>query len=114
MKSNGFEHSVKVPRFYKITAKTVQNVEEEGASLKQLVYEKKHPVSNFATWPHPRAQKILQNFNNFYKVLQKFSRRTLQISSLNFVFFYSYLPMVYRLEVIIFVNCELLLKMFVL
>ncbi|XP_015605203.1 probable 28S rRNA (cytosine-C(5))-methyltransferase isoform X2 [Cephus cinctus] len=43
MTSNGFEHSVKVPRLYKIVKNIVQKVQEEGASLKQLVYENKHP-----------------------------------------------------------------------
>ncbi|XP_043269508.1 28S rRNA (cytosine-C(5))-methyltransferase [Venturia canescens] len=41
--SNGFVHSIKVPRLYKTTAKIVQKVAEDGASLKQLIYEKKHP-----------------------------------------------------------------------
>lgn len=43
--SNGFVHSVKVPRLYKKTAEIVQQVAENGASLKQLIYQKKHPVS---------------------------------------------------------------------
>ncbi|XP_011300934.1 probable 28S rRNA (cytosine-C(5))-methyltransferase [Fopius arisanus] len=41
--SNGFVHSIPVPRLYKTAAKTVRQVTEEGASLKQLIYEKKHP-----------------------------------------------------------------------
>ncbi|XP_063975530.1 28S rRNA (cytosine-C(5))-methyltransferase [Diachasmimorpha longicaudata] len=41
--SKGFVHSIPVPRLYKIAAKTVRQVTEEGASLKQLIYEKKHP-----------------------------------------------------------------------
>lgn len=45
MRENGFKHSVKVPRLYKIAAKIVQQVREEGASIKHLVYQAKHPVS---------------------------------------------------------------------
>lgn len=41
-----FEHSVKVPRLYKTAAKFAKLVKEDGISLKQLVYEKKHPVKN--------------------------------------------------------------------
>ncbi|XP_014474445.1 PREDICTED: probable 28S rRNA (cytosine-C(5))-methyltransferase [Dinoponera quadriceps] len=41
--SDGFVHSVKVPRIYKITANIVRCVQEQGASLKGLIYEKKHP-----------------------------------------------------------------------
>ncbi|KAK2581801.1 hypothetical protein KPH14_002274 [Odynerus spinipes] len=41
--SNGFVHSVKVPRLYKIASKIVQDVQENGASLKSLVFSKKHP-----------------------------------------------------------------------
>lgn len=43
--SEGFIHSVKVPRLYKTVAKVVQNVQENGASLKQLIYQQKHTVS---------------------------------------------------------------------
>ncbi|XP_018307774.1 probable 28S rRNA (cytosine-C(5))-methyltransferase [Mycetomoellerius zeteki] len=41
--SNEFVHSVTVPRIYKITANIVRRVREDGASLKTLIYEKKHP-----------------------------------------------------------------------
>ncbi|EFN79048.1 Putative methyltransferase NSUN5 [Harpegnathos saltator] len=41
--SNGFIHSVKVPKIYKITANIVRCVQEQGGSLKTLIYEKKHP-----------------------------------------------------------------------
>ncbi|XP_012219603.2 28S rRNA (cytosine-C(5))-methyltransferase [Linepithema humile] len=41
--SSGFVHSVKVPRIYKLTADIVRRVREDGASLKSLIYEKKHP-----------------------------------------------------------------------
>ncbi|XP_072750052.1 28S rRNA (cytosine-C(5))-methyltransferase [Anoplolepis gracilipes] len=41
--SNGFVHSVTVPRIYKFTANIVRRVQEEGASLKTLIYEKNHP-----------------------------------------------------------------------
>ncbi|XP_011864315.1 PREDICTED: probable 28S rRNA (cytosine-C(5))-methyltransferase [Vollenhovia emeryi] len=41
--SNEFVHSVAVPRIYKITADIVRRVREDGASLKSLIYEKKHP-----------------------------------------------------------------------
>ncbi|EGI62648.1 PREDICTED: probable 28S rRNA (cytosine-C(5))-methyltransferase [Acromyrmex echinatior] len=41
--SNEFVHSVTVPRIYKITADIVRRVREDGASLKTLIYEKKHP-----------------------------------------------------------------------
>lgn len=43
--SNGFVHSVKVPRIYKVTTNIVRSVQEQGANLKNLIYEKKHPVS---------------------------------------------------------------------
>lgn len=43
----GFIHSVKVPRIYKETSKIVANVKEQGTSLKQLLFQKKHPVSFF-------------------------------------------------------------------
>lgn len=39
-----YDHSIKVPRLYKTAAKIAQQVKENGSSLKQLVYEKKHPV----------------------------------------------------------------------
>ncbi|CAH0555328.1 unnamed protein product [Brassicogethes aeneus] len=38
-----FDHSIKVPRLYKTTAKIYRQVKEGTGSLKQLVYEKKHP-----------------------------------------------------------------------
>ncbi|XP_018346921.1 PREDICTED: probable 28S rRNA (cytosine-C(5))-methyltransferase, partial [Trachymyrmex septentrionalis] len=41
--SNEFVHSVKVPRIYRITSNIVRRVREDGASLKTLIYEKKHP-----------------------------------------------------------------------
>ncbi|XP_029667829.1 probable 28S rRNA (cytosine-C(5))-methyltransferase isoform X1 [Formica exsecta] len=44
--STGFVHSVKVPRIYKFTADIVRRVQEDGASLKTLIYEKNH--SNIA------------------------------------------------------------------
>lgn len=43
--SNKFVHSVTVPRIYKFTADIVRRVQEDGASLKTLIYERKHPVS---------------------------------------------------------------------
>lgn len=43
--SNEFVHSVAVPRIYKITADIVRRVREDGASLKTLIYQRKHPVS---------------------------------------------------------------------
>lgn len=42
-----FIHSVKVPRLYKTASKIVQQVKENGASLKDLLYKKKHPVRIF-------------------------------------------------------------------
>lgn len=42
-----FNHSIKVPRLYKTTAKVAQDIKENRTSLKQLVYEKKHPVCCF-------------------------------------------------------------------
>lgn len=42
-----FEHSVKVPRLYKSAAKIAQEVKEKNGSLKKLVFEQKHLVSNF-------------------------------------------------------------------
>ncbi|XP_066247676.1 28S rRNA (cytosine-C(5))-methyltransferase [Euwallacea similis] len=41
-KENGFNHSIKVPRLYKETAKISQRVAEGAGSIKQLVYEKTH------------------------------------------------------------------------
>ncbi|XP_024886031.1 probable 28S rRNA (cytosine-C(5))-methyltransferase [Temnothorax curvispinosus] len=41
--SNEFVHSVTVPRIYKFTADIVRRVREDGASLKTLIYERKHP-----------------------------------------------------------------------
>lgn len=43
--SKGFVHSVKVPRLYKIASKIVRDVQENGASLKTLIFSEKHPVS---------------------------------------------------------------------
>ncbi|XP_076243549.1 nop2/Sun-like domain containing protein 5 [Calliopsis andreniformis] len=40
---SGFEHSIKVPRLYKTAAKIIQEVSENGGSLKSLIYEQKHP-----------------------------------------------------------------------
>lgn len=40
-----FEHSVKVPKLYKVAANIIKEVKENGSSLKQLVYHGKHPVS---------------------------------------------------------------------
>lgn len=63
--STGFVHSIPVPRLYKTAAKTVRQVTEEGASLKQLIYEKKHPVSarvrldlNRNIWYCPYSTKL--------------------------------------------------------
>ncbi|KAI4503501.1 hypothetical protein M0802_001723 [Mischocyttarus mexicanus] len=41
--STEFIHSVKVPRLYKLASKIVQDVQENGASLKTLIFAKKHP-----------------------------------------------------------------------
>ncbi|GLV35856.1 Nop2/Sun-like domain containing protein 5 [Carabus blaptoides fortunei] len=38
-----FIHSVKVPRLYKTASKIVEQVKENGASLKDLLYKKQHP-----------------------------------------------------------------------
>lgn len=43
--SEGFVHSVRVPRLYKTVADVVKEVIENGASLKPTIYQKKHPVS---------------------------------------------------------------------
>lgn len=40
-----FDHSIKVPRLYKSAAKIAKEVSESKGSIKQLVYESKHPVS---------------------------------------------------------------------
>lgn len=45
--SNGFVHSVAVPRIYKFTADIVRRVREDGASPKTLIYEKNHPRFDF-------------------------------------------------------------------
>lgn len=42
---NRFIHSVKVPRLYKQAAKIAKEASEGLGSLKNLVYEAKHPVS---------------------------------------------------------------------
>ncbi|XP_076291022.1 nop2/Sun-like domain containing protein 5 [Lasioglossum baleicum] len=39
----GFVHSIKVPRLYKSAAKVVQEVRENGGSLKSLIYQQRHP-----------------------------------------------------------------------
>lgn len=41
-----FEHSVKVPRLYKTAAKFTKEVKENNGSLKRLIFEDKHVVSN--------------------------------------------------------------------
>ncbi|XP_071876755.1 nop2/Sun-like domain containing protein 5 [Bombus fervidus] len=41
--TSGFVHSIKVPRLYKSAAKIVQEVRENGGSLKSLIYGQKHP-----------------------------------------------------------------------
>lgn len=43
--SEGFKHSVKVPRLYKAASTIVKRVVEDGESLKQLIYNQNHPVS---------------------------------------------------------------------
>ncbi|XP_020280184.1 probable 28S rRNA (cytosine-C(5))-methyltransferase [Pseudomyrmex gracilis] len=40
--SNGYVHSVKVPRLYKCTADIVRRARENGANLKSLIFETKH------------------------------------------------------------------------
>lgn len=47
--SNQFQHSVKVPRLYKVAATIAKEASEGVGSIKQLVYgeKKKHPVSNW-------------------------------------------------------------------
>lgn len=40
-----FEHSIKVPRLYKLAAKVAKQVKEEGASLKDKIYQRNHSVS---------------------------------------------------------------------
>lgn len=47
--SNQFNHSVRVPRLYKVAAKVAQEFSEGVNSIKQLLYgeKKKHPVSNW-------------------------------------------------------------------
>ncbi|RZB77473.1 methyltransferase NSUN5, partial [Asbolus verrucosus] len=40
-----FDHSIKVPRLYKVASKVAKQVSESKGSIKQLVYECKHPVS---------------------------------------------------------------------
>lgn len=44
--STTFVHSVKVPRLYKESAKTVKQVEVNGASFKSVVFKQNHPVSD--------------------------------------------------------------------
>ncbi|XP_066584129.1 28S rRNA (cytosine-C(5))-methyltransferase [Prorops nasuta] len=44
--SEGFMHSSKVPRIYKVSAKVIKSVREEGGSLKSLIFEKRHPNVN--------------------------------------------------------------------
>jgi hypothetical protein len=40
-----FEHSIRVPRLYKVASKIAKEVSEGKGSIKQLVYEGKHTVS---------------------------------------------------------------------
>lgn len=42
-----FNHSIKVPRLYKLAAKYAKEASDNHASVKQLVYQKKHPVILF-------------------------------------------------------------------
>lgn len=42
-----FKHSVPVPRLLKCAARYVREACENGASIKELVYEGKHPVRDF-------------------------------------------------------------------
>ncbi|XP_015190481.1 PREDICTED: probable 28S rRNA (cytosine-C(5))-methyltransferase [Polistes dominula] len=41
--SEGFVHSIKVPRIYKLASKIVRDVQENGASFKSLIFSEKHP-----------------------------------------------------------------------
>lgn len=47
-----FEHSIKVPRLYKVAAKLVRECVENGASVKQSVYQAKHKVGNLRLGAH--------------------------------------------------------------
>lgn len=71
--SNGFVHSVMVPRIYKATANIVRRVREDGASLKTLIYEKNHPVSvnktnDFTKHIEIKVEKIPVFLQQFYYI----------------------------------------------
>lgn len=41
-----FEHSIPVPRLYRAASKITENVSKKEDSVKNLIYQAKHPVSN--------------------------------------------------------------------
>jgi hypothetical protein len=53
-----FEHSIRVPRLYKVASKIAKEVSEGKGSIKQLVYEGKHTVSFEVTATNPRFSNI--------------------------------------------------------
>ncbi|KAH0552412.1 hypothetical protein KQX54_009645 [Cotesia glomerata] len=64
----GFIHSVKVPRIYKTAANTIKKVDERKASLKELVYERKHPNIKAI---YALAATALQNSSQLTELLEK-------------------------------------------
>ncbi|XP_074113899.1 nop2/Sun-like domain containing protein 5 isoform X1 [Cotesia typhae] len=64
----GFVHSVKVPRIYKTAACTIKKIAEHRASLKELVYERKHPNIKAI---YALAATALQNSSQLTELLEK-------------------------------------------
>ncbi|KAK0175277.1 hypothetical protein PV327_009038 [Microctonus hyperodae] len=72
--SEGFKHSVKVPRLYKAASNIVKRVVEDGESLKQLIYNQNHPnikaIYALATTTLQHAtelNEIVRKTNLFFK-----------------------------------------------
>ncbi|XP_008545984.3 28S rRNA (cytosine-C(5))-methyltransferase [Microplitis demolitor] len=66
--SEGFIHSVKVPRLYKTASSTVKKIVEHKASLKELVYERKHPNVKAL---YALAATTLQHSSQLTQLLEK-------------------------------------------
>ncbi|XP_057335369.1 28S rRNA (cytosine-C(5))-methyltransferase [Microplitis mediator] len=66
--SEGFIHSVKVPRLYKTASSTVKKIVERKASLKELVYERKHPNVKAL---YALAATTLQHSSQLTQLLEK-------------------------------------------
>lgn len=60
-----FEHSIPVPRLYRSAAKIAENVNNNKGSLKDLVYQTKHPVSSLVL-----CMLYLHNYQNLYYIFR--------------------------------------------